>query len=77
MCRLGSFSHAQLQIRCRVSTVPPYCSLGTHPLGCLPRRVLGEQQGGAAEILRRVGRRAWETTQSAHTRVGLGPIFTY
>ena len=33
----------------------PCCSLDTHPLGLLLRRVFGEQRGGAAEILSRVG----------------------
>src|SRR3990170_7051468 len=66
MCRLGSFSHALLWIRCRISSVPPYCSLGTHPLCLLPRRVSGEQQGGAAKILRQIQSRAWENEPNLH-----------
>src|SRR3990170_8811154 len=60
MCRLGSFFHALLRIRCRISSVPPCCSPGTHPLYLLPRRVSGEQRGGATEILRQIRSRAWE-----------------
>ena len=47
-------------------SVPPYCSLGTHPLCLLPRCVSGEQRGGAAEILRRIRSRAWENEPDLH-----------
>ena len=50
---------------------------GTHPLCLLQRRVSGEQRGGAAEILSRNGVEHGQRTQSKHSRVGLGPIFTY
>ena len=55
----------------------PCCSLDTHPLGLLLRRVFGEQRGGAAEILSQNGVEHGQRTQSTHSRVGLGPIFTY
>ena len=41
------------------------------------RRVFGEQRGGAVEILSRDGVEHGQRTQSTHSRVGLGPIFTY
>ena len=56
---------------------PPRCSPDAHPLGFWPRRVSGEQRGGAAEILSQGGVEHGERTQSAHPRVGLGLIFTY
>ena len=43
----------------------------------LAGRVLGEQRGGAAEILSHIGSGAWKLTSSTHPRVGLGPILTY
>ena len=63
--------------RDRISAAPPYCSPDAHSLGILPRRVFGEQRGGAAEILSRNGVEHGQRTQSTHSRVGLGPIFTY
>ena len=44
--------------------MPPRCSPDAHPLGFLPRRVSGEQRGGAAEILSRIGVEHGERTQS-------------
>ena len=41
--------------RDRISAAPPCCSPDAHSLGILPRRVFGEQRGGAAEILSRNG----------------------
>ena len=41
--------------RDRISAAPPCCSLDAHSLGILPRRVFGEQRGGAAEIFSRNG----------------------
>ena len=38
----------------RILVVSPGCSLDTHPLGSLSRRVFGEQRGGAAEIFSRI-----------------------
>ena len=58
--------YALLPIGRRISSAPPCCSPGTHPLGLLPRRVSGELRGGAAEILRRIGRRAWENEPNLH-----------
>ena len=50
MCRLGSFSHAMLRIRRKISAAPPRCSPDTRlcnkQRGCVP----GEQQGGTDEI---------------------------
>ena len=63
--------------RDRISVAPPCCSPDAHSLGILPRRVFGEQRGGAAEILSRNGVEHGQRTQSTHSRVGLGPIFTY
>ena len=63
--------------RDRISAAPPCCSPDAHSLGILPRRVFGEQRGGAAEILSRNGVEHGQRTQSTHSRVGLGPIFTY
>jgi hypothetical protein len=51
-------------VRVRISVVPPRCSPDAHPLGFLPRRVSGEQRGGAAEILSRIGVEHGERTQS-------------
>ena len=48
----------------RISVALPRCSPYTHPLGFLPRRVSGEQRGGAAEILSRIGVEHGERTQS-------------
>ena len=42
----------------------PCCYPYAHPLGFLPRRVSGEQRGGAAEILSRIGVEHGERTQS-------------
>jgi hypothetical protein len=39
----------------------------------MPRRVSGEQRGGTAKILSRIGIEHGECTQSTHPRVGLGP----
>jgi hypothetical protein len=41
-----------------------------------PGHVFGEQRGGAAEILSRIGV-DMETNPSMHPQVGLGPILTY
>ena len=54
MCRLGRLP-CSASILDRVSAAPPRCSPDAHSLGLLPRRVSGEQRGGAAEILSRVG----------------------
>ena len=66
MCRLGSFSHALLPTRRRISAAPPHCSPNTRldnkPRGC----VSGEQQGGADEIPRRIGTRAWKNKPNLH-----------
>ena len=66
MCRLGSFSHALLPIRRKISAAPPRCSpdtrLGNKPRGCVP----GEQQDGADEILRPIGRKACENEPNLH-----------
>jgi hypothetical protein len=51
-------------VRVRISVVPPRCSPDAHPLGFLPRRVSGEQRGGVAEILSRIGVEHGERTQS-------------
>jgi hypothetical protein len=64
MCRLGSFQ-CSTPIGDRVSAASPRCSPDTHCLGLLPRRVFGEQRGGAAEILSRIG-----------VEHGNGPIYT-
>ena len=69
MCRLGSFSHAMLRIRRKISAAPPHCSPDTRlynkQRGCVP----GEQQGGTDEILHRIRSRAYgKRTQSTHTR---------
>src|SRR4051812_16916036 len=50
-------------VRVRISAAPPHCSPDAHPLGFLPRRVSGEQQGGAAEILTWTGAEHRECTQ--------------
>ena len=42
-------------VRVRISAAPARCSPDAHPLGFLPRRVSGEQRGGAAKILSRIG----------------------
>ena len=63
--------------RDRFLASPPRCSPNAHSLGILPRRVFGEQQGGATEILSQNGVEHGQHTQSTHSRVGLGPIFTY
>src|SRR3954462_8377625 len=60
------FPYALLRIRCKISSVPPCCSPGTHPLCLLPRRVSGEQRGGAAEILCWIRSRAWENEPNLH-----------
>ena len=66
MCRLGLFSHALLPIRRNISAAPPRCSPDTRldniPRGC----VSGEQQGGADEISRRIGTRAWKNQPNLH-----------
>ena len=78
MCRLGLFSHMLCSgSDAYISSVPPLLFSGTHPLCLWQRRVSGEQWGGAAEILRRNGVEHGQHTQSTHSRVGLGPIFTY
>ena len=50
MFRLGSFSHAMLRMRRKISAAPPRCSpytgLCNKQRGCVP----GEQQGGTDEI---------------------------
>ena len=52
-------SHALLPIRRKISVAPPRRSpdtrLGNKPRGCVPR----EQQGGADEIMRPIGSRAY------------------
>src|SRR4051812_14517782 len=60
MCRLGSVFNDLAPIRRGISSAPPCCSPDTQSLGLLLRRVLEEQRGGAAKILRKVGSRAWE-----------------
>ena len=66
-----------LRIRRKISAAPPRYSPDT----CLGKKsrecASGEQQGGADEILSRNGVEHGGHTQSTHTRVGLGPIFTY
>ena len=66
MCRLSSFSHALLTIRRNILAAPPRSSPDTHlgnkPRGCVP----GEQQGGADEILRLIGRKACENEPNLH-----------
>ena len=59
--------------RDKISAAPPRCSPDAHSLGLLPRRVSGEQQGGAAEILSWNRVEHGEHTQSTHPRVELGP----
>jgi len=76
MCRLGMFSMLYPVSRQDFGGASPLFS-GAHSLRYLPRRVSGEQRGGAAEILSRNGVEHGERTQSTHPRVGLGPIFTY
>ena len=49
MCRLGSFSHALLRIRRKISSAPPRCSPDTRP--GRESVLSGEQQGGDAETL--------------------------
>src|SRR6266566_6826766 len=67
MCRLGSFSHMLCSgSDAKFRQCPTCCSPGTHPLCLLPRRVSGEQRGGAAEILRRIRSRAWENEPNLH-----------
>ena len=75
MCKLDTFS--------ALYSVPRQDFVGASPLfsGCtflsafLSRRVSGENRGGAAEILSRVGVEHGERIQSTHPRVGLGPSF--
>ena len=43
------------------------------PLGFLPRRVSGEQRGGAAEILSRIGVELGERTQSTDPAAARSP----
>ena len=66
MCRLGSFSNALPPIRRKISAAPPRYSPNTRldnkPRGC----VSGEQQGGADEIPRRIGTRAWKNQPNLH-----------
>ena len=54
MCRLGSFSHAMLRMRRKISAAPPRYSpdtrLGNKQRECVP----GEQQGGTDEILHQI-----------------------
>ena len=52
-----------------ISVAPPYCSPDAHPLGFLPRRVSGEQRGGAAEIPSRIVVEQGERTQSTDPAV--------
>jgi hypothetical protein len=59
-------------VRVRISAAPPRCSPDAHPLGFLPRRVSGEQRGGAVEILSRAGVEHGERTQLRIRRL-LGP----
>ena len=54
MCRLGMFSMFYPVPRQDFGGASPLFS-GAHSLGYLPRRVSGEQRGGAAEILSRNG----------------------
>ena len=60
-------------IRDRISVAPPRCSPDAHPLGFLPRRVSGEQRGGAAEILSRIGVELGERTQSTDPAAARSP----
>ena len=60
----------------RISAAPPRCSPDAHPLGFLPRRVSGEQRGGAAEILSRIEVEQGERTQSTDLAVARA-FFTY
>jgi hypothetical protein len=53
--------------------VPPRCSPDAHPLGILPRRVSGEQRGGAAEILPQTGVEHGERTQSTDPGAARSP----
>ena len=48
----------------RISVALPRCSPYAHRLGFLPRRVSGEQRGGAAEILSWIRVEHGERTQS-------------
>ena len=54
----------------RISAAPPRCSSDAHSLGNVPRRVSGEQRGGAAEILSRIGVGQGERTRTTGPRVG-------
>ena len=56
--------------------MPPRCSLDAHSPGILPRRVFGEQRGGAAKILSRNGVEHAERTQSTHPRAVRGNRWT-
>ena len=67
MCRLGLFSRTLCSgSDAKFCQCLPCCSPGRHPLCLLPRRVSGEQRGGAAEILRRIWSRAWANEPSLH-----------
>ena len=72
MCRLGTFSMLYPVPTQDFGGASPLF-FGAHSLGYFPRRVSGEQQGGAAEILSRNGVEHGKRTQSTHPRVGLGP----
>lgn len=60
-------------VRVRISAAPPYCSPDAHPLGFLPRRVSGEQRGGATEILSRTGVEHGKRTQSTEPVAARSP----
>ena len=62
-------SPCSTSIRDRILAAPPRCSPDAHSLGKLPRRVSGEQRGGAVEILSRIGVERGERTQSTDPRV--------
>ena len=69
-------SPCSVLVRVRISVAPPRCSPDAHPLGFLPRRVSGEQRGGAAEILCCIGVEQGEHTQSTDPAVDR-TLFTY
>ena len=60
-------------VRVRILAALPRCSPDAHPLGFLPRRVSGEQRGGAAEILTRTGVEHGECTQSTDPEAARSP----
>jgi hypothetical protein len=71
MCRLGMFSMLCPELETEFLWRLPVV-LRMHILSAFgPRRVSGEQRGGAAKILSRGRVEHGERTQSAHPRVGL------